>query len=120
MHKKFAMALALGYTLFLTILSLITVNQLPKLGSSFDDKIYHFGAYMVMTLLWYNFFTRTNSKYIIAYSALISIVYGIIVEVFQGAFTSSRTEDYADVFANSFGVFFGMVLIIAFRKLKLK
>ncbi len=120
MHKKFAMALALGYTLFLTILSLITVNKMPKLGSSFDDKIYHFGAYMVMTLVWYNFLTRTNSKYIIALTALISIVYGIIVEVTQGAFTSSRTEDYSDVLANSLGVFFGIMLILIFKKLKLK
>lgn len=120
MHKKLALALAVCYTMLLTILSLITVNQLPKLGSTFDDKIYHFGAYMVLTILWYNFLTRTSSKFIIAFSALISIVYGIIVEVIQGAFTTSRTEDYIDVFANSIGVFFGILLILTFRKLKLK
>lgn len=120
MHKSFALALAIGYTLFITILSLISLNSIPKLGSSFDDKIYHFGAYTVFVLVWYHFFEKTSSKYKILFSAAISLSYGIIVEIIQGTFTTYRTEDVKDIFANSFGVFFAVMLIIIYRKIKLK
>ncbi|MEZ4793535.1 MAG: VanZ family protein [Gelidibacter sp.] len=120
MRKQFALTLAVGYTLFLTVLSLIKIKSLPKLGSSFDDKIYHFGAYVLFTLLWYNFFKNTSSKLKIVFSAGIAFAYGIIVEVLQGTFTNYRTEDVMDVLANSFGVLFAGILIVAYRKIKLK
>lgn len=119
MHKL-ALILAIGYTLFLTLLSLISLNGLPELGSSFDDKIYHFGAYMLMTLLWYNVLQRTSTKFQIAYSAAIAISYGIIIEVFQQVFTTNRQEDIEDVLANSIGVLLAVALILIYRKIKLK
>lgn len=120
MHKKLALALAIGYTLFITIMSLISLNNIPKLGSSFDDKIYHFGAYGLFVLAWYNFFEKTTSKYKILISASIAFAYGIIVEIIQGTFTTYRTEDIADVYANSFGVLMAVVFVIIYRKIKLK
>jgi glycopeptide antibiotics resistance protein len=119
-HKQLALTLAIGYTLFITILSLISLNNIPKLGSSFDDKIYHFGAYAVFVMVWYNFFEKTSSKYKILFSAAISLTYGIIVEIFQGTFTTYRTEDVVDVLANSLGVIFAVMLIFIYRKIKLK
>lgn len=120
MHKRFALVLAISYTIFLTILSLISLKEIPKLGSTFDDKIYHFGAYIVFTLVWYNFFRNTSSKFKILFSASIALTYGIIVEVLQGAFTTYRTEDAADVLANGIGVLFAIVFIIISKKIKLK
>lgn len=93
---------------------------MPKLGSTFDDKIYHCGAYVVLTLLWYNFFKRTSLKLKILFSAVISISYGIIVEVMQGTFTNYRSEDIMDVFANSFGVLIAVVIILLYKKYKVK
>ncbi|MEO6348874.1 MAG: VanZ family protein [Aquaticitalea sp.] len=120
MHKYLALAIAVGYTIFLTILSLISIQHMPKLGSTFDDKIYHFGAYIVMTLVWYNFFKRTGQKLKIIFSAIIALTYGIIVEVLQGTFTTYRTEDIMDVFANSVGVLMAVALILVFQKYKVK
>ena len=120
MLKQFAWVLAIGYTFFLTLLSLISLNGLPKLGSTFDDKIYHLFAYMLMTLLWYNVFQRTSTKFQIAYSAAIAISYGIIIEVFQQVLTTNRKEDIEDVIANSIGVLLAVILILIYRKIKLK
>ena len=120
MHKRLALALAVGYTLFLTILSLISINGIPKLGSSFDDKIYHLGAYVMLTLLWYNAFLSTGWKNKILISSLVPLGYGIIVEVLQGTFTTYRSEDIEDVFANSIGVLLAILLIVLYRKIKLK
>lgn len=119
-HKRLALTLAIGYTLFLTYLSLSNLKKVPKLGSGFDDKIYHFGAYALFTFLWFHYFSRTSVKNKILYSAGIAFIYGIIVEVLQGTFTTYRTEDIADVWANSFGVLFGVIFILIYRKLKLK
>ncbi len=118
MHKRWSLALAVGYTLFITILSLISLKEIPKLGSSFDDKIYHFGAYALFTVTWFNFFRLSSTKYKILFSASIAFSYGIIVEILQGTFTTYRTEDAADVLANSLGVLFAIVIIIMSRKLK--
>lgn len=93
---------------------------MPELGSTFDDKIYHFGAYIVMTLLWYNFFRLFAFKWKIIASATIAITYGIIVEVLQGTFTTYRTEDIRDVFANSFGVLIAVIIILIIQKFKVK
>ena len=120
MHKLWALTLAVGYTLFITVMSLISLNGVPKLGSTFDDKIYHFGAYMLFVFSWYIFFSTTSSRFKILFSAGIAFVYGIIVEVLQGTFTTYRTEDIWDVFANSFGVLFAVACIIIYRKIKLK
>ncbi len=120
MHKQLALTLAVGYTLFLTVLSLISLKGIPKLGSTFDDKIYHFGAYLIFTIAWYNFFRTTSTKFKILFSAGIAFIYGIIVEVLQGTFTTYRTEDIADVLANSLGVLIAVIFIVIYRKLKLK
>lgn len=120
MHKHWALILAIGYTLFLTLLSLISLNGVPKLGSSFDDKIYHCGAYLLMTLLWYNVLHRTSTKFQILFSAIIAIGYGIIIEVFQQVFTTNRQEDIEDVLANCIGVLFAIILLLIYRKIKLK
>lgn len=120
MHKQLAWVLAIGYTFSLTLLSLISLAGLPRLGSSFDDKIYHFVAYMLMTVLWYNVLQNTATKFQIAYSAGIAISYGIIIELFQQAFTSNRQEDIKDVYANSIGVLLAVLLILIYRKIKLK
>ncbi|MGJ8591108.1 MAG: VanZ family protein [Aquaticitalea sp.] len=115
-----ALVIAIGYTLFITILSLISLKGVPKLGSSFDDKLYHFGAYALFAFVWYHFFEKTQSKYKILFSAGIALTYGIIVEVLQGTFTTYRTEDIGDVYANSAGVIFAVVCILIYRKIKLK
>lgn len=98
----------------------MSLSSVPKLGSSFDDKIYHFGAYAVLIVLWYNFFKQTSLKHKVLVSAVIAVMYGIIIEVCQGAFTTYRTEDIADVLANSLGVLGGIIFIVISRKLKLK
>ena len=53
MPKKVVLVLAICYTLVLTVFSLVSIKSLPKLGSSFDDKIFHVFAYTILELLWY-------------------------------------------------------------------
>lgn len=107
MLKKYALVIALGFTILLGFLSLIRLNDLPDFEITFGDKIFHFGAYVVMTLVWYNYFKvrdkSSKTKQIII-AGIIAAVFGTIIELLQGALTVSREADIYDILANSAGV----------------
>jgi len=118
--KRWSLPILLVYCIALTSGSLGNVSSIPKLGSSFDDKIYHFLAYAVLTFVLYNFILTTFVKSKILLSASIAIIYGIIIEALQSILTDFRTPDYYDVLANTIGVVIALVLIRLKNKLKLK
>ena len=45
-------------------------------------------------------------------------IYGIIIEILQGAITDNRQADLSDVFANFFGIAFAVALFIIATKKK--
>ncbi|GFZ90346.1 hypothetical protein GCM10011531_22440 [Aquaticitalea lipolytica] len=120
MHKYFELLLVVTYSIVLTVASLIRLNKVPSLGSSFDDKIYHFLAYFVLMLLWYNYFRRKTISNTILISASIAIGFGLIIEILQNKITETRVFDLNDLAANTFGVIFAALIITFYRKLKLK
>lgn len=120
MLKRWSLPILIGYSFALTYGSLGNVSSIPKLGSSFDDKIYHFLAYAILTLILYNFIVTTSVKFKILLSASIAVIYGIIIEGLQSVLTDFRTPDYYDVLANTIGVVLALVLLTSKNKLKLK
>lgn len=118
MLKKQALIIAIFYTLGLAVVSLITISNLPDAGISFADKIFHFIVYGVLTYLWVNtfFFKFKWSKVkAITYASVLSVVFGIIIEVLQGSVTTSRFMDVYDALANTLGVLV-MVLVLLLNK----
>ena len=111
MHKRVLLILTICYTLVIAVLSLVNIKSLPKLGSSFDDKIFHALAYGVLALLWYFTLNRLKIAKPIFITALGSIIYGIILEVLQGQLTIVRSLDILDVLANSIGVTTALLFI---------
>ena len=118
MHKHLALALVVLYIVTLTAFSLINLGGIPSLGSSFDDKIYHFGAYMMLTLLLYSYLDAVPVKYSILFAILFAASYGILMEISQSLLTESRVSDFYDVVANFFGIIFGAIVIRFYKKLK--
>ncbi|MCK5400283.1 MAG: VanZ family protein [Flavobacteriaceae bacterium] len=112
MPKRILLILAVCYTLFIAIFSLIPIAPLPELGSNFDDKIFHILAYGFLFILWY--FTLHSLKVAkpIFYAILFSIIYGIILEVLQGQLTTIRNLDVLDILANCIGVTISSLFII--------
>ena len=121
MLKKSLLYITISYSLALLAVSLIKLHKLPNLGISFADKIFHFFAYSVLTVLWYSTFTYTlkfKKKRAIIYAALLSIIFGILIEVLQGSATVSRQLDFYDIVANTTGtllVSLVLWLILNFR-----
>jgi VanZ family protein len=94
------------YWIVLFILTSIPSNALPSIGTS--DKIKHFGAYFVLTLLvrFYAHFRRKfffSSKQQITLIAILVLVYGIFDEIHQ-YFIPGRFFDLLDLLANFLGI----------------
>jgi len=120
-NTKTYFLLAVLWTCFVTVLSLVTISS--DVGSSinveYKDKYVHFAFYFVFVILWYLFaqkkeFTK-KTKLIVLFSA---IGYGILMEICQGLFTTTRTADILDVVANSIGAIAGLIVALVLLKNK--
>lgn len=123
MLKKFALILVIVYTIILTFVSLIKPENIPDIEVSYSDKIFHFLAYGLLTFLWFcAFFYHFNFKISksITYAALVSIVFGIIIEVLQDKLTTYRTLDILDVLANTSGVILAVLVLVVKKNIDVK
>ncbi len=107
-----------GWLLLITVLSLLSFPEDPGGGLNIPhlDKMVHFLFYFVLVILG-SFYLREASKKTISLSkALLSslvfaVIYGMILEVFQSAFTDYRSGEFQDVMANSIGATSGAILM---------
>lgn len=120
MAKHWALIVLLFYIFLLTGISLINLGKLPTLGSSFDDKIFHFFSHAVLTILCFNYFRKTTITKPLLWSALISLGYGITIEWLQGITSKLRTSDGYDIFANVLGMIFAILFLNIVKNVKLK
>lgn len=120
MHKNWALALLLAYAVVILVLSLASIGGFPTIGSSFDDKINHFGAYFLFTLLLFNYFKTLPLKRELLFAFIVASIYGVMMEVFQSVFTEERMFDVYDMIANAFGAVIAVLFVNIYRKLKLK
>lgn len=72
----------------------------------------HFVFYFVFIILWFRFkktaHYSTRTSWHIFFAA---VGYGVLMEIGQSAFTTTRTADIYDVIANSLGALMGLILI---------
>ncbi|WP_439152336.1 VanZ family protein [Winogradskyella sp.] len=120
MDKRILLFLAIVYTIALTVASLININGVPKLGFSFDDKIYHFLAYLLLSLLWVTYIKSHSKSFKVLITTVVLIVFGIVLELVQHPFNPNRTYDNLDLLANCFGVIVGMLIAVRIDIIKLK
>ncbi|MBA6152245.1 VanZ family protein [Gelidibacter maritimus] len=120
MHRNLALTLLIVYAIVLLVLSLVSIGGFETLGSTHDDKLHHFGAYFVLTILIANFFKTLNLKRGLLYALIIASAYGVIMEILQNYLTQERMFDVFDMIANAFGAIIAVLVVIFYRKLKLK
>ena len=104
--------LALFWTIAITIASLVSLTNMPRVNVLGKDKTVHFLFYFVLTLTW-NFalqkkYKNWALKYIIVF---VVIGYGIVIEVLQEVLTKTRQADLYDVIANSAGTLVALIVI---------
>ena len=118
------LGMAIGWTAIITYYSLVNSNEIPSMPANFD-KLGHIAFHFGLTLSWFLYFKtrKANQGYrnALIKAFLISLFYGIMIEVFQSLFTATRQADIKDVFANTVGatlVIFLVFLIKQYSKAK--
>jgi VanZ family protein len=105
-RKLFVLYMFVGWMVFLTLMSL-----LPAEGVAFGDKgdkIAHFGAYFITSLLCYYTFRSWFERADI-YAVFFALGYGVILELAQ-LFVPGRIFSLNDLVANFSGVLFFFLL----------
>ena len=108
---------ALSVSLLIIVASLIPTDVLPTPHLKDSDKLLHGSAYIGLIWVWLLAFRNRYSikKGIILFLSL--SVFGIILEILQGALTTFRTPDWRDALANLVGLVVGLVTYKQFYKL---
>ena len=113
--NKLFLLIALVYSLAITYLSLINLAQTPVKEFGLSDKILHAGAYFGMVFLWLCYaifkFSTERLKKISLIICVLSIVFGIFIEVLQHILTDYRELDFYDIIANSTGAISAGLLV---------
>ncbi|WP_158651271.1 VanZ family protein [Pseudotamlana carrageenivorans] len=119
MLKKIVPIATVSYTVLLATVCLITIKQVPDIGVSYGDKIFHFLAYGLLTILWFATFLLTfkiTKKSAVGYALIFAVVFGIIIEVLQGTLTVSRSLDVYDMVVNTLGALLASFILIVKNK----
>ena len=112
--KKYIHIITIIYSAALAIISLVQISDIPDYIPSFSDKVFHFSAYGLLSLLCvysllYKYKLKTNHA--LFFGALLAISFGIIIEVLQGQITNTRVTDQNDILANTFGALLTTIIL---------
>ncbi len=108
-HNAFYIAIFL--TLLIAFLSLISLRGIHVINVRNSDKFGHFFAYLCLTLSWLYASKAPPLKKVKKYIIILLIIsYGIVIELLQGAITTSRQADFYDFIANTVGVLLATVI----------
>lgn len=120
MPKKPFFTLAFfGWLVFITYSSLSSFSGIDTGSLGFDiphgDKIVHFifystAAFLGVFFLWEQGQWPVKIRTALVLMLFLTIVFGIIIEVFQYSFTVDRQGDVFDALANSLGSICGIIV----------
>lgn len=115
MLKKICLGLALLWTGIILYLCLIRASDIPSVTVPYVDKCVHAVFHFVFSLWWFlvlTFYFKSLSltkKIVLVF--LMSLSFGIMIELFQTYFTVTRNGDVVDVLANTTGCLLGILAI---------
>lgn len=127
MRKYIFSAIAVAWTVVITILSLVKIKGPQVLHFSYSDKLVHGVIYFLFTIIWFFAFSKgiankTLRKNALIASATFSFIYGVSIEIMQETLVTTRQGDWQDALANTTGIIFAIFIIkwcvVKNRKLK--
>lgn len=117
-HNNFYLFLALSWTTLVFLLCLVGAGDLPSLDIKVSglDKLVHLTFHFVFVLLWFLYLNNKNIKPVLLITFLGSFGFGILIEVCQSLFTTTRQADVLDVLANATGAFTAILILFLYHK----
>ncbi|MHA7942159.1 VanZ family protein [Formosa sp. 3Alg 14/1] len=123
LKKRVLIPAAFLYTAVLATVSLMNLGTITDGTPKNTDKVFHFLAYCLLSLLWYAVFKYgykwTQAKVLIL-TGVVAISFGVLIEYLQGALTETRQFDVLDIFANSVGVIVTLLILTIKNKIQYK
>jgi VanZ family protein len=120
--KQLFFLAAILWTGIVLTLCLVQSNSLPAVKIANLDKYIHAFFHFVFTSLWFLFFISHKQKKNILMPLLIafmlSVFFGIVIEVLQGLYTTTRREDILDVAANVSGATLAVSTIVIYYRIR--
>jgi VanZ family protein len=120
--KKVFFFLTFFWAGIIAFFCLVDSSEIPKVNISIEnlDKLVHIFFHFVLTTLLYLFFKKLfnsdNKIKPVVISIIISLFFGIIIEILQESLTITRHADLFDVLANLFGAVLSVLTIIVLNK----
>lgn len=116
-RKNVLLTLACLWTIFIAYMCLANFKRLPTIGIRYPDKYVHVAFHFVFTILWI-FYLKAKKANNTSFVKVIlaSVIYGSLIEIAQGLFTTTRHADIRDVFANTIGSFIAVIIIFMITK----
>jgi VanZ family protein len=118
--KQFYFWAALSWTGLIVFFCLIKSSDIPAIQITNLDKVVHSFFHLVFTSLWFLFFKKQmNSSDVLKpllLSFMLSIFFGIVIEIAQALFTTTRKGDLFDVLANLSGATLAACIILFLNK----
>ena len=110
LRKNIFSILIAAIILYLSMANAHTFDKVP-INIPYFDKIVHFGMYFsFMSVLIIENRKAIKSTGNLFLTGLIPFFYGIIIEIMQSAFTSTRTGSIYDAMANFAGILVSILL----------
>ncbi|NND94855.1 MAG: VanZ family protein [Flavobacteriales bacterium] len=108
--------LTISWALLILVLTAIPGKDMPDINFVSADKFAHAFVYGVLFLLTTRWSSNVpTGRNVVIVSALITTIYGILMEVMQETLFVDRFFDWSDVIANTIGVVLGIVIFRSLR-----
>jgi VanZ family protein len=114
---KVSFLLAVAWLVLITTLLCIPGSRLPKIN--WEDKILldkwvHFFLFIILVMLWCAYFkgSKAKSKEIFLKITILSMIYGVGMELVQHYFIPFRSFAYGDIIADGFGSLAGYFISV--------
>ncbi len=108
-----------GLTFYASIMSSNSVKSFSSFHFKGIDKIAHFTLYFVFAILWWHALSYIYNKKVIWLVLVISIAFGIAMELLQLFFFLDRSFEVSDIIANIIGSFVGVSILNRTKFIKL-
>ncbi len=113
--KRIYLSAALIWTCSILFLCLASFNNLPDVGVKNADKYVHFTFHFVFVNLWFLYFNykkQKNSIKLALFIFIFSVIFGVLIELAQRVFTTTRKADFLDILSNVIGAFSALTLLL--------
>ncbi|MCE5347937.1 MAG: VanZ family protein [Bacteroidales bacterium] len=109
------------FILYLSLTNSSTFEKVSIFTIPFIDKIVHFGMYFIFmsVIIFENRKTLINIRFLLL-AAIIPLFYGVLMEILQAVFTTSRSGSIYDVIANLTGILVSILIWLWVKPLLIK